>query len=122
MMTMNESRARIQSQVRSQGQERTLSAPLLLVSAVLWMLSIFADWFTHRDALSCELSPGSSVYGEPGWSWLPVGHTCTWPASAGLPAITEGPSWLTMVPAALLLLWGMAILIERGKESSARVA
>jgi hypothetical protein len=55
---------------------------LVNVSFALWafcallVVAWMAPWGV--DDVSCQLEPGSSLFGEATRSWLPPGTTCTW--------------------------------------------
>ena len=60
-----------------------------LLSWLLWSFALGA-WsiliavesvFTTTSA--CELAPGSSIYGEASWTWMPPGRVCEWTLSIG---------------------------------------
>lgn len=62
---------------------------------------------------SCELAPGSSVFGEASRSWLPPGTTCTYDvSSSGLPVeVVTTPSPLRLVVVAVVLI-GPPVLLH----------
>jgi hypothetical protein len=82
------------------------------VAAVgLWSIVVmgFVAWLGVEAALmgpaACELTPGTSIYGESAWSWWQLGQVCTWElpvAEAGL-EYERGPGFsrwlLVIVPA-----------------------
>jgi hypothetical protein len=65
----------------------------------------------------CELTPGSSVYGEASRTWLPPGTTCTWELSGyGRYVTSPSPVRLVVVGMALVglpLLRYLAGLLRR---------
>jgi hypothetical protein len=74
---------------------------VVYVAACLVAASLLGD-------LSCELVPGSSLYGEASRSWLPPGRTCTYDLSAigsELPGsfVTTTPSPLRLVFVAIAI-------------------
>lgn len=85
------------------------------LAVAIWIGGLFIDWISHREKIDCELSEGSSIFGEPGWSWFPMGHTCTWEKIPELPMITTGPSFMALIPPIILAVWGVSIIINRSK-------
>ncbi len=100
-----------------------------LLGWTLWavaVLSLVAWWAAPAvlgDALSCELTPGSSVYGRADRSWLPPGATCTYPPAAtgrsGVLVVGPPPWRLAVVAVAGA---GVAVLVGRAprRRRSAR--
>lgn len=69
-----------------------------------------AERLVYSGSLSCELGDGSSIYGEPGWSWVPLGHTCTLENVGGVTVVDE-PFMMTLVPLLVLFLWGISLML-----------
>ncbi|MGY1652122.1 hypothetical protein [Geodermatophilus sp. SYSU D01119] len=71
---------------------------------------------------ACELTPGSSVYGEPSRSWLPPGTTCTYAAgpATGLDEelVVDPPARRTAV-LAVAVAGGPALLLARRRAPAA---
>ncbi len=91
---------------------------------VLWVcgLLLAVGWWAlsaTRGTTSCELGQGTSVYGQPGWSWAPPGPTCTWTADqTGVVEITAGPG---VAPAlATVVLLGWPLLVAAGYRAGRR--
>lgn len=82
---------------------RRLVVGMWLCTLVVWLLLTAAQWAFSSDT-DCELSPGSSVYGEAGRSWLPPGQTCTYDlGQPGLEPFEIDPGVASSVlPAALI--------------------
>lgn len=86
---------------------------LWLAATLLWMAALVAERLVYSGPISCELAEGGSVFGEPGWSWLPLGHTCTWRNVGGAETVVDQPSMMTLVPPVILLLWGFSLVAGR---------
>ena len=82
-----------------------------MTATIIWLLALLAERLLYRDSVSCELPGAESVYGEPGWSWFPLGHTCTWGAADGV-QVVDSPSMMTMFPMVMLGLWGLSLLLS----------
>lgn len=95
--------------VRSSGAP-TPGIVLWVTATIIWLLALLAERLLYKDSVSCELPGAESVYGEPGWSWFPLGHTCTWEAADGL-HLVDSPSLMTMLPLVMLGLWGLSLLL-----------
>lgn len=85
---------------------------LWIVATALYLLGLLAEQLLYSSPTSCELSSGDSIYGEPGWSWIPVGHTCTWEDVGDGLTFVDGPSMMTLAPVLVLALWGIGLLIS----------
>lgn len=74
---------------------------LVWVSSVLYVVAcLLAPAAT--GSTGCELTPGSSVFGEASRSWLPPGTTCTWELNGyGRYVTTPSPVRLVVVAMAL---------------------
>jgi hypothetical protein len=105
---------------------RTPSGVVLwTVATALYLLGLLAERLLYSSTTSCELSSGDSIYGEPGWSWIPVGHTCTWEDVGEGLTFVDGPSMMTLAPVMVLALWGISLLIsgrstKRSTQGSSR--
>jgi hypothetical protein len=97
-------------------ERKKFDIALFGAATITWLAGLFIDWISHQDKIDCELSEGSSIFGEPGWSWFPMGHTCTWEKTPELPMITTGPSFLALIPPIILIAFGMSIIISRIKK------
>lgn len=78
----------------------------------MWLVAVlgFLVWLGFEAATlgpaSCELVPGSSLYGDASWSWLQLGQVCTWehpPESAE--EWQRGPGLSRWMFVALLTAW-----------------
>ena len=65
----------------------------------------------HPDS-SCELFPGESGLGTPGWSWVPLGRTCTYELDPSI-VFTTGPGGLPSLTGLALVLGASRLLRER---------
>ncbi|WP_147406057.1 hypothetical protein [Kocuria tytonis] len=92
---------------------------LWLLATLLWAAGLVIERLVYSGPLSCELGQGSSIYGEPGWSWVPLGHTCTWENVGGVTVVDE-PSMMTLVPALVLFLWGISLMMARASRPQPR--
>lgn len=92
---------------------------LWFAALLVWIAGLVAERLLHSGSLPCELGDGSSIYGEPGWSWVPLGHTCTWENVGGVTVVDE-PSLMTLVPALVLLLWGISLMVARASRPQPR--
>lgn len=92
---------------------------LWFAALLVWIAGLVAERLLHFGSLSCELGDGSSIYGEPGWSWVPLGHTCTWENVGGVIVVDE-PSMMTLVPLLVLFLWGISLMTARIVEVRSR--
>lgn len=105
----------------SNAPRRTGPAPVGFILwcsvTALWLVGALVDRLLHSGPLSCELSEGSSVYGEPGWSWFPLGHTCMW-ADVGGRSFTDHPPLMTLAPPLILALWALSLAVSRGTPGS----
>lgn len=72
--------------------------------ALAGLLALEAYEVVAMGSLSCELSPGSSVYGEASWTWAAPGRTCTYALPGGLSHVDDPPPARLMV-LALLIAW-----------------
>lgn len=93
-----------------------LSSKLGLLGAV-WALAL-AGWIIMLAAegylagtTSCELGPGTSVFGTAEWSWLPPGRTCTWELPGGPHA--DEPPVARLGVLLLFALWGGSLMLLR---------
>ncbi len=74
---------------------------LLWAASVLYVVACLAAPSVVGD-IGCELTPGSSFYGEASRSWLPPGTTCTWELeSYGRYVTSPSPVRLVVVVMAL---------------------
>ncbi len=78
---------------------------------------------------TCELAPGTSVYGDADWSWFPPGVECTYDEdSLGRVARhIDSPSLDRLAIALVLMLWPLTLAAVRAEakahgESSAGAA
>ncbi|MDO4241104.1 MAG: hypothetical protein Q4C71_01035 [Microbacteriaceae bacterium] len=95
----------------------SLSVKLFWVSVVLWILAVAGEFLYYKvivGSLACKTSV-DSVFGEAGWSWLPLGHTCTWSLPGGGTA-TSYPTMTVMLVPLILALWGLSLLVARGRK------
>ncbi|GLU49893.1 hypothetical protein [Nocardiopsis ansamitocini] len=83
-----------------------------LAATALWLGLLVAEWATSGPT-SCDLSPGSSVFGTVSWSWLPPGRTCTWVLGldSGPVTVVHGPPTARLGTAAVLALWGASLVL-----------
>ena len=91
---------------------RNVGWVLWLAAVLAWIGGLVAERLVYSGSLSCELGDGSSIYGEPEWSWVPLGHTCTWENVGGVTVVDE-PSMMTLVPLLVLFLWGISLMLAR---------
>lgn len=90
----------------------------LTTGVVLWLAAltgyVIALLVRHHfgGSLSCDLLASTSNYGEPGWSWLPPGTTCTYSVGAAeeFTTFTTGPGPWTYVVPTLLICWAVSLL------------
>lgn len=94
------------------GRKRTTHKTLWLASFILWIALLLTERLLYSDTFSCELPGLSSFYGTPGWSWIPLGHTCTWDNLGGF-TVVDAPTMMTMFPPMLLTVWAAAIFLSR---------
>jgi hypothetical protein len=94
-------------------QGRALTAAWTLV-ALAWLGSLAAERTLFYDRTSCELVSGSSLYGRPGWGWIPPGRTCTFELDDSLPAFTTHPGAAgeTVMPTLVVVL-GVVDVVRR---------
>jgi hypothetical protein len=78
------------------------------VLALAWIGSVVAEQVLLGDTVGCELSPGGSVFGEAGWSWFPLGRTCTWLID-GVPVV-DRPALTELLIPATLVTWLATLL------------
>lgn len=78
------------------------------VLALAWIGSVVAEQVLLGDSIGCELSPGRSIFGEAGWSWFPLGRTCTW--LVGDIAIVDRPSLTELLIPATLIVWLVTLM------------
>lgn len=76
--------------------------------ALAWIGSVAVEQLLFGGPVGCELSPGSSVFGEAGWSWFPLGRTCTW--SVGGVEVVDSPSLTELLIPATLATWLVTLL------------
>ena len=85
---------------------------LLLATLGVWTVGL-ACWlllfWLQSEGLACEYR-GSSIYGEPGWSVLPPGPTCTWTEEVHGFDRASGPGpwmsiWLLVATVFAFVLW-----------------
>lgn len=81
-------------------------------SFVLWLLLLLAERLLYSDSVSCALPGEDSVYGTPGWSWIPLGHTCTWSDLGGV-TVVDSPTMMTLLPPIILAVWAFAIYLSK---------
>jgi hypothetical protein len=84
------------------------------VAAVgLWSMVVvgFVAWLGVEAAVmgpaACEPAPGTSIYGEPAWSWWQLGQVCTWElpvADAGL-EYERGPGFSRWLLIIVFVMW-----------------
>lgn len=75
---------------------------VLWAASLLYVLGCLAAP-SVLGSLGCELTPGSSVYGEASRSWLPPGTTCTYELRGYGPYVTHpSPARLLVVAMALV--------------------
>lgn len=95
-----------------QGRRRTRLRFLAFLASVVWVgiLLVGVAYGVLVEALGptyCELTPGSSAYGELGWSVLPPGPTCTFTEAVhGIDAV-RGPYPVMSIWLAFLAIGGM---------------
>lgn len=82
------------------------------VLVVAWIGSIVVEQVLFGDSIGCELSPGTSVFGDAGWSWFPLGRTCTWLIDGV--TVIDHPSLIELLIPATLLVWLVALLRAPG--------
>jgi hypothetical protein len=84
------------------------------VAAVgLWSIVVvgFVAWLGVEAALmgpaACELTPGTSSYGESAWSWWQLGQVCTWelPDAAGRLEYERGPGFSRWLLVVVFAMW-----------------
>lgn len=94
----------------------TNEAFALAVAFGLYVALLLARHHFGGD-LGCDLLASTSNYGEPSWTWLPPGTTCTYTISDGstVASFTTGPAaWAYVLP---VLLIGWALSIRRRKAA-----
>jgi len=79
--------------------------------ALAWIGSVVAEQLLFGSDVGCELSPGSSVFGDAGWSWIPLGRTCTWSVDGA--TVIHGPSLTELLIPATLAVWLVTLLRVR---------
>ena len=84
-----------------------------LAATLLWIAALIVERLVYSGPTSCELGEGGSAFGEPGWSWAPLGHTCTWRNVNGPMAVVDQPPMMTLAPPVILLLWGFSLVAGR---------
>lgn len=95
---------------------------LWLLSAGLWVAGLVVERVAYSDNISCQLPGAESTYGRPGWSWLPLGHTCTWENVGGSTTVVDNPSFMTLAPPVILALWLVSIVALRSKNSTEKIS
>jgi hypothetical protein len=84
------------------------------VAAVgLWSMVVvgFVAWLGVEVALmgpaACELTPGTSAYGESAWSRWQLGQVCTWelPDAAGGLEYERGPGFSRWLLVVVFVMW-----------------
>ena len=90
------------------------------LAASLYLLGLLAERLLYSSSVSCELSEDSSIFGEPGWSWVPLGHTCTWDNVREGITFTDYPTMMSLAPVMVLLLWGVSLILT-GRAEKLRV-
>ena len=98
-------RAVTRSPTRARSRLRFLPWSLL---ALAWIGSVAAEQLLFGSDVGCELAPGSSVFGDAGWSWIPLGRTCTWVVDGA--TVVHGPSLTELLIPATLLVWLLTLL------------
>lgn len=88
------------------------------VLALAWVGSVLAEQVLFGDTTGCELSPGSSVLGDAGWSWFPLGRTCTWLVD-GL-TVTDRPSLTELLIPLTLAVWLVTLSGRRAATTGAQ--
>jgi hypothetical protein len=78
------------------------------VLALAWVGSVVAEQLLFGNTVGCELSPGGSVFGDAGWSWFPLGRTCTWSIDGA--TVVHGPSLTELLIPATLAVWLVTLL------------
>jgi hypothetical protein len=99
---------------------RVLTTLWVLV-ALAWLGSLAAERTVLYNRTSCELASGSSVYGTPGWEWIPPGRTCMFKLDDSLPAFTTHPgaAALAVMPT-LLVVFGALDVVRRRETKKHR--
>lgn len=88
------------------------------VLSVLYVVACLAAPSLSGD-VSCELTPGSSVFGEATRSWLPPGRTCTYDLTEyGRYVSSPSPLRLVVVAAAIVGLPATAYLSRLLRRAS----
>jgi hypothetical protein len=82
------------------------------VAAVgLWSMVVvgFVAWLGVEAALmgpaACELTPGTSIYGEPAWSWWQLGQVCTWELPDAAGEYERGPGFSRWLLVVVFAMW-----------------
>ena len=86
---------------------------LFCIAASVWVALSIAERLYYSTPVACELSGSDSIYGAPGWSWIPLGHTCTWDSRGEGLSFTDGPPLTTLVPPVILALWALSIYLSK---------
>ena len=77
--------------------------------ALMMLASLTFEGLVLTGPLSCELVPGSSVFGQSHWSWIPLGRYCVYDLGNGLPQYVVGPSMRRGWVALTLLGWPLSL-------------
>lgn len=86
---------------------------LWAVACALWVLTVAGEALWKVVIWGhCETSL-DSIFGTAGWSWLPLGPTCTWNAGEPPFTATSTPSWTTVLPPVFLVLWWFSLRTSR---------
>lgn len=96
--------------VRRRTNPVLLSLLLWGASVAAWAAALAAERLIYNDAVSCKLPRADSIYGRPGWSWAPLGHTCTWDNVGDGMTVIDNPSWMTLAPLPIVILWAISII------------
>ena len=86
------------------------------VFALAWIGSVITEQALFGDSVGCELSSGTSIFGEAGWSWFPLGRTCTWLIDGV--TVVDHPSLTELLIPATLLAWLVTLLRVPGASTT----
>ena len=89
---------------------------LWCVVTVGWLVTLALGAVFSSPGLSCELAPGSSIFGQADWRLARLGTVCSYDLEELDVRIVDVPR-LRWVVSALLLLWGLSL---HGWRRSAR--
>lgn len=120
VLTRMSSHGEAPTKQRSSVTALVVAASVAVTVSGLLLLREFFTWVNTAED-SCNLQPDlGGMDGEPGWSWLPPGSTCTYqvqsPRSDGTLTLTVGSSVFAWTTLLLLVTVGALVVALRGSR------